>query len=64
MEIDKIFLKFILRCKWTKIVKKMRKKNKDGITLLDIKFYYKVIAFDGFEWGNNLNSCMTVQISL
>ena len=35
----------------TKIVKKILK-NKDEITLLDIIFYYKVIAVDGFEWGN------------
>jgi len=24
----------------------------------------RVIAFDDFEWGNNLNSCMTLKISI
>ena len=42
MKIYKIFLKFILRCQLTKIVKKTLK-NKDEITLLDIILYYKVI---------------------
>ena len=42
MKIYKIFLKYILRCQLTKIVKKTLK-NKDEITLLDIILYYKVI---------------------